>query len=84
MSATNEWTEWHLTPKGWKRGTEKEDHATQHLPVPHDAVCTYRWTEYQSSSFSRVERALDLVSTSKNGAALAALLAQFGQCSERL
>ena len=23
MSASNEWTEWHLTPRGWERGSEK-------------------------------------------------------------
>jgi hypothetical protein len=84
MSATNEWTDWHLTPEGWQRGTEKEDHATQHRPVPDDAVCSYRWTEYQSSSFSRVERSLDLVWASKDPAAIAALLAQFDQCPETL
>ena len=25
MKPSNEWTEWHLTPQGWERGTEKTD-----------------------------------------------------------
>jgi len=26
MSASKEWTEWHLTPTGWVRGSEKVDY----------------------------------------------------------
>ncbi len=25
MAASNEWTEWHLTPRGWERGSERDD-----------------------------------------------------------
>jgi hypothetical protein len=55
MSASNEWTEWHLTPRGWERGTEKEDFRREDRDPPHDRVLTVVYKEYVASSFSGVE-----------------------------
>jgi hypothetical protein len=53
MSASNEWDEYHLTPKGWVRGTEKLDFGPlKEVPPPPDRYVTVREHEYQSSSFS--------------------------------
>lgn len=44
MAISNEWTEWHLTPRGWEAGSKKRDHSGTHrVERPQDAVltCTY-------------------------------------------
>lgn len=46
MSASNEWTEWHLTPRGWEPGTEKTDFSRIDREPPLDRVLTIRWREY--------------------------------------
>lgn len=45
MSASREWTEWHLTPSGWKSGTNKSDGVgiTNSSP-PNDRILTIRVT----------------------------------------
>ena len=54
MSASNEWTEWHLTPQGWERGSEKVDFSDVKAKVrPADAVLTVKWREYLSSMHSQ-------------------------------
>lgn len=35
-----EWTEWHLTPRGWLRGTSQTVDGRQSLPLPADRVKT--------------------------------------------
>lgn len=52
MAATNEWEEWHLTPKGWIRGTVKTDFATDVVDAPTDRVATYKFREYAGSIYS--------------------------------
>lgn len=52
MSASNEWTDWHLTPDGWERGTEKTDFSTERVDPPEDRVKTVRYREYLSSVYS--------------------------------
>lgn len=47
MSASNEYTEWHLVPsKGWVRGTEREDFGKfTSRPTPADAAMSITWKE---------------------------------------
>src|SRR5260370_29798787 len=59
MSLSNEWTEWHLTPAGWVRGTEKEDFRTVDPEPPPDRVKTVVWHDRLSSRFSKPERSHD-------------------------
>ena len=49
MAASDEWTEWHLTPRGWERGSERVDvgNVTPRDP-PADRVLTVRYREYSS------------------------------------
>ena len=78
MSASNEWTEWHLTPRGWVRGAEKEDfRKIEHDPPP-DRVKTVRWHDYWSSSFSKPDRYHSDEWSSEDKAAVAALETKFG------
>lgn len=55
MSASNEWTIYHLTPRGWEKGTEKSDFARTDRPRPVDTVQTLEVRDYLSSSFSKNE-----------------------------
>ncbi len=57
MSASNEWWEYHLIPKGWVIGSASLDLGIQEKkPVPEDRVLTLRFHEYMGSSFSSVEK----------------------------
>ena len=56
MSASNEYSIWHLTPRGWEEGTEKLDFGTTERPVPPDAVLTLEYHERYSSIYSAPER----------------------------
>ncbi|MGM9480287.1 translation initiation factor 1 [Roseateles sp. NT4] len=84
MSASNEWTDWHLTPAGWVKGTESTDFGGTVRERPADAVCTYRWREHLSSTYSKVERGLDEIWRSTDKVAIQALTAKFGACPQRL
>jgi hypothetical protein len=79
MSASDEWTEWHLTPDGWKVGSTKVDFAgvTEQEPPP-DRVLTHRWSEHLSSVHSTMDRAGEIIWQSDDQKAVAALLAKFG------
>ena len=51
MSLSQESTEWHLTPGGWQRGTERMDFGNVTVvEPPSDRVATYRWVEKLSSA----------------------------------
>ena len=85
MSLSNEYTEWHLTPRGWESGTEKVDFgATTEKPAPPDRVktCTYR--EKQSSSFSKMQRWVEENWECEDKTAVQALLAKYGPCPNHL
>lgn len=56
MAASDEWTEWHLTPRGWERGTEKEDFkGIDRKEPPADRVMTTKYRQHMGSSFSPVK-----------------------------
>ncbi len=61
MASSNEWTEWHLTPRGWERGTEKIDFGDTEVVIPpEDRVLTCVYRQYmgwgvKASSASPVE-----------------------------
>jgi hypothetical protein len=84
MSASNEWTEWHLTPSGWVVGTEKEDFRKIERDPPADRVKTVRWHDYLSSGFSKPHRYHSDVWSSEDKDAIARLEAQFGPAPGRL
>lgn len=79
MSFSREWTEWHLTPRGWESGSELVDfgNRTEKEP-PTDRVVTYRWLEEQTSPYSQMHRRHEIVWSSDDKAAIANLMKQFG------
>jgi len=54
MVLSDEWFEYHLTPRGWEEGSEDIDVAgLREKPVPKDRVLTLRFHERTSSPYSR-------------------------------
>jgi|GEM_PF-696705 len=46
MNVSEEWAEWHLTPRGWERGSRRLDGSEGKVitQLPADAVATYRYS----------------------------------------
>lgn len=85
MSASNEWTLWHLTPRGWERGTEQKDFCdAAEKPAPSDGVLTFKYGDFMSSMYSRTEKTCDEVWRGQDERLVADLLAQFGSAPSRL
>jgi hypothetical protein len=84
MSASNEWTEWHLTPRGWERGTEKEDFRRVDREPPADRVLTVVYRQFLSSSYSKMEESLDTTWQSHDATAIAVLKEKFGSPPQQL
>lgn len=79
MSASDEWTEWHLTPQGWIMGSERTDGpgVTEKEP-PTDRVLTHCWHEYLGSAYGKMKRYSEKVWESDDKAAVKALMEKFG------
>jgi hypothetical protein len=85
MAASKEWTEWHLTPQGWQRGSEKTDFApATKVQPPEDRVLTCVFRETIASSFGGFSRETDITWSSDDEQKIASLRQQFGDCPERL
>lgn len=60
MSASNEWTEYHLTPRGWERGGYQWDFGKAERPdPPTDRVMTCIYRERMSSGFSKMKESVE-------------------------
>lgn len=80
MSASHEWTEWHLTPRGWESGSSKTDCApTDTVEPPCDRVLTVRETEHLSSMYSRLERYWTVLWRSSDAVSVSVLATQHGE-----
>ena len=45
MTASYEWTEYHLTPRGWESGSEKTDFGCRDVSPPVDRVMSVRYIQ---------------------------------------
>ena len=85
MSATNEWTQWHLTPRGWERGSDRTDHGgTVRQDPPIDRVMTVTYSEYQAMIQHRARLAHEEEWRSTDADAVAALETQYGAAPRSL
>jgi hypothetical protein len=85
MSASYEWTEWHLSPRGWEQGSCKIDFGDVHKKEPpHDRVRSCVYHETLSSVFSQMSRYVDETWRSNDEAKVNELLEEFGECPNSL
>jgi hypothetical protein len=82
MSASDEWTQWHLTPR--ERGTEKGNFRCVDRDEPIDRARTVTYREYQSSGFSSLDKSSDVEWECDDKAKIEALTQQFGPAPSRL
>lgn len=46
-----EWTEWHLTPSGWERGSYRSEiEGLVEIDTPNNRVLTVKYSEFMSAS----------------------------------
>ena len=85
MSASHEWSLWHLTPRGWEQGDWKIDFGSvRKKKFPPDRVVTCRYHERMSSVFSQIYKYVDEEWRSEDEVAVAGLLEKHGECPETL
>ena len=85
MAASREWTEWHLTPAGWQRGSEKVDGPPATIvEPPADRVQTVEYQEELASSFSSLHKTTSVLWQTDDIALLDELLAKYGEAPHRL
>jgi hypothetical protein len=85
MSLSNEWTEYHLTPRGWVEGSSRVDIGNvTTMPIPADRVLTKTYHETQSSSFSKMHKRTEEDWRSDNEMLIRELLQKFGPCPQCL
>jgi hypothetical protein len=83
VSASHAWTEWHLTPRGWERGTRSEDLRLEAVAPPVDRVESWIVDEVISDVYSKPERHKNRKWSCDDQAAIGALRLQFGDCPDR-
>jgi hypothetical protein len=79
MSLSREWTDWHLTPRGWEAGSQHTDFGKEtNIDPPQDRVLTSRFHEEISSRFSKPDRSHEETWRSTDEESVDKLLKQFG------
>ena len=84
MSASNEWTEWHLTPRGWERGTEKTDFSRLDRCPPADRVLSIIYEQFMGHKYSLGTSGVSERWRSADAEAISALEQQFGPAPNEL
>ena len=85
MSLSNEWWEYHLTPKGWVSGSEKLDFGSRtDVPRPEDRVLTLRRIEKQTSIYSSMQIVVETDWETDDRPLLEELIEKFGARPKRL
>ena len=75
----NEWTEWHLTPAGWQRGsTRVQGKGNTWVDEPEDRVLSYVYKELETSTSPEASVSAEETWRSKTETDVAALLRQHG------
>jgi hypothetical protein len=84
MAQRKEWQEYHLTLRGWVKGSCRDDFGHgEDIEPPLDRVLTQRYVE--TVDFNQMGKGVKTPSYKYgNDAVVEALLAQFGSCPEAL
>ncbi len=85
MSASSEYREWHLTPRGWEPGTVQLDACPVGVTdAPNDRWLTCVYSEKMSHTTSPVVESVTEKWRSSEEAEVTKFLANFGTCPEQL
>ncbi len=85
MALRNEWTEWHLTPRGWERGaTRVQGKGNTWTVEPEDRALSFVYKEVETSASPEVRKSAEETWRSKTATNVNDLLRQYGTCPERL
>ncbi len=85
MANRNEWTEWHLTPHGWKRGsTRVQGVGNTWVDEPEDRVLSYVYKEVQTGSSPETKVSSEETWRSKTATGTEALLREHGASPRQL
>lgn len=78
--SSREYTEYHLTPNGWVKGTTQTDFNRIERPVPPDRVLTQIYEEFLSSGYSPMDKTVGTIWSKGEGELEDELLRKFGPC----
>ena len=84
MSASSEWTEWHMTQSGWVRGTTKTETGMQVSTPPPDSIATYQFIDEHSGYGRGTQRVVGPSATSEISEELGRLIKLHGPCPQKL
>jgi hypothetical protein len=85
MAARKEWTEWHLTPRGWEKGaTRVHGQGNTWVEEPLDRVLSSVYQELQSDGSAEIKKWVEETWRSKKSNEVDDLLKKYGPCPERL
>lgn len=83
MAVRKEWTEWHLTPRGWERGSVRvQDKGNQWAEEPADRVASWVYSETETSA--GLKTSAEPTWDNKNPEESASLTERFGPCPQTL
>ena len=83
MAIRKEWTEWHLTPRGWERGaTRMQGRGNDWAAEPEDRVASWVYTEVETSA--GVRKGAEPTWDNKSPDEVQELLNRFGACPPQL
>ncbi|QFR43753.1 hypothetical protein [Sulfurimonas xiamenensis] len=78
-TTAGEYTEWHLTPNGWERGTQVTDSGKKIKSSPENRVLTLKYEEHMSSTL-KLNTRCEQTWSNKNEEQINKLIAEFGEC----
>lgn len=82
----NEWTEWHLTPRGWERGSIKYENSLNinQVEIPPDRVITCIYCESVNVNSIWIQKRVSEVWRNSDENLITAMLDKFGNCPESM
>jgi hypothetical protein len=85
MPARKEWTEWHLTPRGWEKGaTRAHNQGNTWVEEPLDRVLSCVYQELETDASPEVKKWKEETWRSKKPEQVTDLEKKYGHCPENL
>jgi hypothetical protein len=85
MPARKEWTEWHLTPRGWEKGaTRVHNQGNTWVEEPLDRVLSCVYQELETDASPEVKKWKEETWRSKKPEQVTDLEKKYGPCPENL